>query len=261
MDLEFRAWPQVRSGGGGDNGVLTNIGPYFRRLASPRRLLVVGEAGAGKTVLAVYLLLDQLRDRDALTDHLRIEAPVPVRVNVAGWDGGGDFTSWLASRLGIDYALNPKVALALTEAGYILPILDGLDEMDPPDAEPNRARVALDRRAPRHYALVRSLEQVRQLVALRARVAAPLLSSPLIRVRGPHPTAIIAPAAVFPSPTYPERCRCSPRQHLGTVQERASIHVDLDLSVRRSTLTLLHETPSPSSDWTARQPYARGWLG
>jgi hypothetical protein len=24
--------------------------------------------------------------------------------------------------------------------------------------------------------------------------------------------------------------------------------------------TLLHETPSPSSDWTARQPHARGWL-
>ena len=29
--------------------------------------------------------------------------------------------------------------------GYILPVLDGLDEMDPPDAEPDRARVALDR--------------------------------------------------------------------------------------------------------------------
>jgi hypothetical protein len=27
------------------------------------------------------------------------------------------------------------------------------------------------------------------------------------------------------------------------------------------TLTLLHEMPSPSSDWTARQPHARGWLG
>jgi hypothetical protein len=26
-------------------------------------------------------------------------------------------------------------------------------------------------------------------------------------------------------------------------------------------IKLLHETPSPSSDWTARQPHARGWLG
>jgi hypothetical protein len=145
MDLEFRAWSQVQSAGGGDIGVLSNVGPYFRRLASPRRLLVVGEAGAGKTVLAVRLLLDQLHHRAALTDDLRIDTPVPVRVNVAGWDGGGDFTSWMASRLGIDYPLDPKVAQALTEAGYILPVLDGLDEMDPPDAEPHRARVALDR--------------------------------------------------------------------------------------------------------------------
>ena len=28
---------------------------------------------------------------------------------------------------------------------YILPVLDGLDEMDPLNAEPDRARVALDR--------------------------------------------------------------------------------------------------------------------
>ena len=38
---------------------------------------------------------------------------------------------------------------------YILPVLDGLDEMDPLDAEPDRARVALDRRneAPWHNGL------------------------------------------------------------------------------------------------------------
>ncbi len=123
----------------------SEIGTYHRQQAQPRRLLVVGEAGAGKTVLAVHLLLDQLRDRAALPDNLRIDTPVPVRVNIAGWDGGGDFTSWLAGRLGIDYGLNQKVALALADAGYILPVLDGLDEMDPPDGQPERARVALDR--------------------------------------------------------------------------------------------------------------------
>jgi hypothetical protein len=33
------------------------------------------------------------------------------------------------------------------------------------------------------------------------------------------------------------------------------------LSVSRCNLNLLYEMPSPSSDLTARQPHARGWLG
>jgi TIR domain len=102
MDLEFRAGPQVRLAGGDDIGVLSNIGPYFRRLASPRRLLVVGEAGAGKTVLAVYLLLDQLRHRGALTDHLRINTPCPSAlmspagaavISPAGWPADWESTT------------------------------------------------------------------------------------------------------------------------------------------------------------------------
>ena len=35
----------------------------------------------------------------------------------------------------------------------------------------------------------------------------------------------------------------------------------LGSSVASDKLTTLHEMPSTSSDWTARQPHARGWLG
>jgi len=34
-----------------------------------------------------------------------------------------------------------------------------------------------------------------------------------------------------------------------------------EVSIVRRTVNVLHELPSPSSDWTARQPHARGWLG
>src|SRR4051794_12991569 len=118
MDLEFQAGPRFQSADTDATGVLLNIGPYFRRQTSQRRLLVIGEAGAGKTVLAVHLLLDQLRDRAALADNLRIDTPVPVRVNVAGWDGGGHFTSWMASRMGVDYGLHQKVAAVRDPAGW-----------------------------------------------------------------------------------------------------------------------------------------------
>ena len=48
------------------------------------------------------------------------------------------------------------------------------------------------------------------------------------------------------------------RRKLFQYRWRAS---DPNMSASRSKLTLLHEMPSPSSDWTARQPHARGWLG
>jgi hypothetical protein len=43
---------------------------------------------------------------------------------------------------------------------------------------------------------------------------------------------------------------------------RAKLFVCPDsMSVRPRRLSSLHELPSTSSDWTARQPHARGWLG
>ena len=108
-------------------------------------MVVLGDAGAGKTVLAVRFVLDQLRYRATLTDAARADEPVPVRVNAAGWDGSVDFTAWLANQLAIGYALNPRVARAIVDTGRILPVLDGLDEMDPPDAGPVLACAALER--------------------------------------------------------------------------------------------------------------------
>jgi len=77
------------------------------------------------------LLLDQLRDRAALTDNLRAEAPVPVRFNVAGWDGGGRFHQLDGQPIANWLRAASKEALALGDEDYILPVLDGLDEMDP----------------------------------------------------------------------------------------------------------------------------------
>src|SRR6516225_1259643 len=143
-DLEFRAELRLRLAAGDAIGVLKDIGPYFRRQQT-RRLVVLGEPGAGKTVAVVHLLLDQLKHRKSLADAVRADEPVPVRVNAAGWDGSRDFTSWLVHQLTIDYPLNPRVARALVEANKILPVLDGLDEMDPPDAEPVLACSAVER--------------------------------------------------------------------------------------------------------------------
>ena len=145
MELKFQAGPRVRSAGGDDIGVLSKIGPYFRRQPSPRRLLVVGEAGAGKTVLAVHLAARPAA-RPTRADRQPANRDTRARSRQSRRLGRQRrFHGWMASRLETDHGLPPQVALALTDAGYILPILDGLDEMDPPDAEPVPARIALDR--------------------------------------------------------------------------------------------------------------------
>lgn len=107
-------------------------------------MVVLGEAGAGKTVLAVRLVLDQLSHR-ATAVAAPAGEPVPVRINASGWDGSTDFTTWLVHQLATDYGLNTREARAMVDSDLILPVLDGLDEMDEPEAEPVLASAALDR--------------------------------------------------------------------------------------------------------------------
>ena len=97
------------------------------------RLVVLGEPGAGKTVLMVRLVLDLLARRGA-------GGPVPFLASVASWDPSAqDLRTWLAARLVIDHpalAEPPPAgvpestqASALLALGLILPVLDGLDEI------------------------------------------------------------------------------------------------------------------------------------
>ncbi|MFG2097288.1 NACHT domain-containing protein [Streptomyces sp. NPDC048612] len=89
----------------------------------PRRLVITGEPGSGKTVLAVKLLLALLNGREP-------DDPVPVRLSLAGWDTTQPFTHWLAERLVQDYDRDPRIARELVADHRIVPVLDGLDEMD-----------------------------------------------------------------------------------------------------------------------------------
>ena len=95
------------------------------------RLVVLGEPGAGKTMLMVRLVLDLLASRTS-------GAPVPVLASLASWNPSEeDLHGWMADQLAID---SPSLAAepgmersdwiaALFSAGLILPILDGLDEI------------------------------------------------------------------------------------------------------------------------------------
>ncbi|WP_344518758.1 NACHT domain-containing protein [Streptomyces rectiviolaceus] len=114
-------------------GTDTEITDVFTHRVPGRRLLVLGEPGAGKTILLVVLLLGLL-DRRSPGD------PVPVIFPLASWNPVQSLESWMASRLTADYpALSQhptefgrrNTARALLDNRLILPILDGLDELAP----------------------------------------------------------------------------------------------------------------------------------
>lgn len=105
----------------------------------PRRMVITGAAGAGKTVLARKLVMELNAVRAA-------DEPVAVLVALADWDEGEPLSDWLARHLERDFGLPPRAARAVMAGRMVLPVLDGLDEMDADDvpAADSRARGALE---------------------------------------------------------------------------------------------------------------------
>ena len=97
------------------------------------RMVVLGEPGAGKTMLMIRLVLD-------LIGHRGDGEPVPILVSMASWNPvGQDLREWLAAQLLIDHPaltgppppgrMERTQAAALLADHLILPVLDGLDEI------------------------------------------------------------------------------------------------------------------------------------
>ncbi|WP_330340524.1 hypothetical protein [Streptomyces sp. NBC_00557] len=123
-----RAWPR---------GDFARIADFLDELV-PKRLVITGGPGAGKTLLA-YELVHRLLSRR------RYQGPVPVPMGLAEWDTAAvPFTDWFTARVAREY-LSGSVLTArhLLATGRIMPVLDGLDELDPPDGARSRAVTAL----------------------------------------------------------------------------------------------------------------------
>ncbi|HKR50877.1 MAG TPA: NACHT domain-containing protein, partial [Pseudonocardiaceae bacterium] len=124
-------------------GDLYDVVAAFRQLPA-RQLVVLGEPGAGKTVLAMLFTL-------GLLDTRAPDEPVPVLLRISSWNPSGEHLhTWLARRLIADYpaltdvdVYGPDAAGRLVQDGRVMPVLDGLDEM--PSALRDGAIEALDR--------------------------------------------------------------------------------------------------------------------
>lgn len=129
--LRRRVFELLRfTGNRGAGGDLSTVADFYRHhlRADSGRLLVLGSPGAGKSVLAIQVVLDLLAQCVALGRGDLLY--VPVRISLAGWDGQAPFEQWLAAHLTLDHGVPPVAAADLVERRVVLPVLDGLDEMD-----------------------------------------------------------------------------------------------------------------------------------
>ena len=91
-------------------------------------LLVLGEPGAGKTTLLLELLRELLRRAEENAQH-----PLPAFFHLAGWAVKRQpLDAWLVDELHDKYQVPVPVGRSWVEAGQLLPLLDGLDEVAQP---------------------------------------------------------------------------------------------------------------------------------
>jgi eukaryotic-like serine/threonine-protein kinase len=108
----------------------TNSGPLDDRDVSAiydatGLLLILGEPGGGKTTTLLNLartLLERARND--------IRERVPIVVNLSSWNKKQPLAGWMSNELSEKYRVPRKIALFWLEHDYLLPLLDGLDEIE-----------------------------------------------------------------------------------------------------------------------------------
>nr|WP_237542626.1 transcriptional regulator [Streptomyces sp. SID4919] len=108
---------------------LPHVAEVYGRVPSGR-MVFLGRAGSGKSILTIRFVLDLLADPAALKR-------VPVIFSLGSWDPTATVLhDWLTDRLLRDHPhlvqrvpSGATLAAALLDAGLILPVLDGFDEI------------------------------------------------------------------------------------------------------------------------------------
>jgi len=119
-DEKFRIFPKP-------NHLLpktTSIINYFDEKSITGKLLILGEPGSGKTANLIELMQHLIHRAE--NDYIE---PIPVWLNLSSWHNQ-KIDIWLASEIKSLYGLPSKVSIQMLNNRQIIPLLDGLDELD-----------------------------------------------------------------------------------------------------------------------------------
>lgn len=138
IDLAYAVHVHGQVAGARAEGRLADLTELHGRLSPARMVITDGDAtddaGTGKSLAALAMVLDLARDRQP-------GRPVPLRLAAASWTGQ-DLEDWISRYLVNAFGVGRRLARRLVEARLVLPVVDGLDELDPPGAVPYSSRAA-----------------------------------------------------------------------------------------------------------------------
>lgn len=91
------------------------------------KLLILGNPGSGKTTTQLELAQALVKCAEQQPDY-----PVPVLFNLSSWkDDRQSLTNWLVAELKSKYGVSTKLGKEWVVNHQLLPLLDGLDELEP----------------------------------------------------------------------------------------------------------------------------------
>ncbi|VAW43305.1 hypothetical protein MNBD_CHLOROFLEXI01-3659, partial [hydrothermal vent metagenome] len=88
-------------------------------------LLIMGDPGAGKTTILLQLVSDLLLRAEMNPNH-----PIPVVFSLASWTGNVAIGDWMVNELANRYEVPRRLGQTWLKNGLLLPLLDGLDEVE-----------------------------------------------------------------------------------------------------------------------------------
>ncbi|MCP4422954.1 MAG: NACHT domain-containing protein, partial [Chloroflexi bacterium] len=88
-------------------------------------LLIMGSPGAGKTTTLLQLATDLVQRADLDENY-----PVPVALSLATWRGDKSLADWMIDELSAQYEAPRQLGKKWVGNGRLLPLLDGLDEVE-----------------------------------------------------------------------------------------------------------------------------------
>ena len=178
-------WPSIRDQRGAGplvlDGAFKDIATVFTSDALHRRMVILGEPGSGKSMIAQWLTVELLKSHPEL-------GLVPVVLSLATWDPDDPLEEWAAAEMAKTYPslstvvqaagnMERTLAYQLISGNRVLMVLDGLDEMARSNQPKALQRLSQFAQSGQHFVVTCRTEDYARIVY---QAGAPLAKTPVI---------------------------------------------------------------------------------